>query len=1039
VCGVGAEQIAAMTFTRKASGEFFNRILNRLSELADGSLNPVVYFQGLTPLPAVWPNFGELLRQTTQAIPKLRLGTLDSFFVSICACFPLELGLPLGASVMPEEEESLAQAQVLQAMMERLFREGDDTEIASLLEAFKEATYGTQEKGALNRLSNWIEGGQTLWLESPECWGRLDLIGPLHSTVKQSLSPLSDLRATVDATVRDAGILNQKSELWWEQLMNQLLLHVPALKLKPRVKELLSKCAAVWPDLQAGSAVLTLDRQKTTFSGPCAEGLVKLVQGLLAAELLVRSMRTQGLAEILKRYEKEYQATVRGAGRLSFSDVQRLLAQVADTWSSEQNAAKLWYRLDNRYQHWLLDEFQDTSYSQWRVMRGLLEEVFQNTEQTRSFFAVGDSKQSIYLWRNAEPKLLDDILAAHPDKDGRGIVLQGLAKSFRSAPEVLSLVNAVFADKAVLKSCLGSAAEPWSFAPHEAVRFGLQGYAAFLWPETAEAQADAVDVTLQLLQEIRPVERGLSCAVIVRGNDRGIEITERIRAETGMEVICESKQKPLTDNAVTLALLSLLKLCAHPGDSFAFEHLLMTPLFQVETITKEVGEAAKLVQQDGFLAFVQFWTERVKTHLGTVDAFTQNRLKQLADLAAEVDSTGNRDVDAFLHQASEYTQRSRGANAAIQVMTVHAAKGLEFDVVILPDISRAAMDDLKVRDLIFQRDTAGELQWVLQPPFIQYNPFDEVLKQEHAHAKERAGFESLCRLYVAMTRAERALYVVADALPGDTSRSMNEARLLRSVLSLPLNREDKSKGRLPAAEGLGQVAVHWAYEQGDQHWYTTLAKQSPAQEQPPQPNTRTLGNRLRELQSTTRRRTPSGEEIFKIKGRVMFSPQRDVGRQLGSLVHELLSYVAWVDEHYDGAAQLRLWAERGLTKHAAYEQALPHALRAIASGAFAKPATARKLWRERTFDMLLPNQDWITGTFDRVVVCDDQALIIDFKTDDLRQPGALEEKRHGYQPQLALYQQAVSRLTGLSLQQIHCQLVFTRLEQNALVNVPMHV
>jgi ATP-dependent helicase/nuclease subunit A len=267
---------------------------------------------------------------------------------------------------------------------------------------------------------------------------------------------------------------------------------------------------------------------------------------------------------------------------------------------------------------------------------------------------------------------------------------------------------------------------------------------------------------------------------------------------------------------------------------------------------------------------------------------------------------------------------------------------------------------------------------------------------------------------------------------------MNEARLLRAVLSLPLNRGDDTKAGLPEAERLGEVSVHWAYEQGERLWYADLEPKPPNQEVVLKADGVKLGEKLREQQCTARRRTPSGEESFSVKGKVMFSQQRDAGRQLGTLVHELLSHVEWVDEYYDGAAQLRLWSAQGLTKEPAYAQALPHALRAIASGAFTKPANARKLWRERSFDMILPNQDWISGTFDRVVVCEDHAIIIDFKTDDLSQAGALEEKMLGYKPQLELYRETVSRLTGLAIESIECRLIFTRLEQDAMVNLPMN-
>jgi len=124
-------------------------------------------------------------------------------------------------------------------------------------------------------------------------------------------------------------------------------------------------------------------------------------------ELLIRCQRTQGIHEVVSAYEAGYDRTVRRRGRLSFADLTRLLARAQEEAAWAGHEADLWYRLDGKVDHWLFDEFQDTSAQQWSIMRGLVDEVLQDVEQRRSFFAVGDVKQSIYLWRKAEAQLFD--------------------------------------------------------------------------------------------------------------------------------------------------------------------------------------------------------------------------------------------------------------------------------------------------------------------------------------------------------------------------------------------------------------------------------------------------------------------------------------------------------------------------------------------------------------------------------------------------------------------------------------------------------
>ncbi len=1018
--GVPPPKIAAMTFTRKASGEFFNRILNRLADLAKGRLDPDKFFAGLTPKITHMPDFAKLLRETTQTMQQLRLGTMDSFFANVCACFPLELGLPLGASVMAEDDAESAREESLAGMIERLFLSDDTDAESAIIEAYKQATFGTEEKRAADSLNQWIEDGHDRWIESDgdAAWGNPARIWPAHAIVRAVTVDWPAAVAALDSAVDANQVFTEKGAAAWQELMEELPLVEPGKKPGKRVESLLSACSRVWPDLQKGKATLTFASNKREFSGVAARALVTVCEMLVARELLVRCHRTQGTARMLSRYEHEYARRVRAQGRLSFFDVQRLLASAADAWLSAGGGDSLWYRLDRRYEHWLFDEFQDTSFQQWHVVSGLVNEVLQSDAGTRSFFAVGDPKQSIYLWRQAEPRLFEELLAR------KEVSVDHLFESRRSAQQVLEAANLVFAE-AHVRSVLPRAGVHWRFKEHVS-KTDLQGHAALLWPKTVESgdQPGAPDVMLEVLREINPPGRGLSCAVLVRSNDTARELADLIRAKLGMETVCESEQQPATDNPVTLALLSILQLAAHPGDTFALEHLRMTPL-KVSDWFATMHETLRVVQDAGFTGFVKLWTGRVRQALPEMDAFTARRLDQFGDLAAEFDADGSRDIDAFINFAKASRLRTRGVTSAIQVMTVHASKGLEFDVVLLPELSpQQSMHTLKPRPFIVRRDAEGRLRWVLQEPPRDLVDFDETLSVERAEAEERTEFESLCRLYVAMTRAKRGLYMILEKPPGDKAKSVNEARVLRSALGDTAAREDQ----------LGGVAVEFGWECGSRRWFAGDQLQ-PQPEARPQPVRAPLGELLRARQPLPQRRTPSGEESFKTKGKVLWSTARDPGRQLGSLVHKMLEQIEWTDARFDVSSLMPRWETLGLAQERSFDLALEHVQRAVASGALAKPATKARLWRERPFDLMLPNGQWISGTIDRVVIeCDangapQNARIIDFKTDDVTDEAAMNEKLEGYAPQIALYRQAAARLTGLDAAQVTAELVFTRTGQ----------
>ena len=67
------------------------------------------------------------------------------------------------------------------------------------------------------------------------------------------------------------------------------------------------------------------------------------------------------------------------------------------------------FRLDSSFDHWLLDEFRDTSRLQWQALRDLVDEIIQSDSGRRSFFYVGDTKQAIYSWRGGDPRLFDEV------------------------------------------------------------------------------------------------------------------------------------------------------------------------------------------------------------------------------------------------------------------------------------------------------------------------------------------------------------------------------------------------------------------------------------------------------------------------------------------------------------------------------------------------------------------------------------------------------------------------------------------------------
>ena len=115
--------------------------------------------------------------------------------------------------------------------------------------------------------------------------------------------------------------------------------------------------------------------------------------------------RTLSTHALVARYHEAREQVRREEGVASFGDLVRVLVEADPDLLRDE----LWFRLDGRIDHLLLDEFQDTSLMQWKVLRPLAEEIVSDGTGERTFFSVGDVKQSIYGWRGGLPGILEHL------------------------------------------------------------------------------------------------------------------------------------------------------------------------------------------------------------------------------------------------------------------------------------------------------------------------------------------------------------------------------------------------------------------------------------------------------------------------------------------------------------------------------------------------------------------------------------------------------------------------------------------------------
>jgi ATP-dependent helicase/nuclease subunit A len=310
-------------------------------------------------------------------------------------------------------------------------------------------------------------------------------------------------------------------------------------------------------------------------------------------------------------------------GALDFPD---LIARTRDLLTERADAAWVLYKLDGGIDHVLLDEAQDTSPQQWEILEALTAEFFAGeggratTAQQaviRTLFAVGDAKQSIYSFQGADPGQLLVQTRAYIDRTAEGgfdFEVVPLLESWRSTPEVLGFVDAVFADAATHNAVQPPEGE--DVISHLAVRG--PGYGSVdLWPpfqdapaEPSEAWDAPLDATSpetarkQLARRIAEAVRAITSSqavvakgdptkptlrpatagdvlILVRRRDALFEEIIRALKKAGLPVAGADRLK-LSDHVVFQDILSLCRFCLFPADDLTVAELLRSPFCDVD-------------------------------------------------------------------------------------------------------------------------------------------------------------------------------------------------------------------------------------------------------------------------------------------------------------------------------------------------------------------------------------------------------------------------------------------------------------------------
>ena len=1072
--GQAPSSLLATTFTRKAAGEILQRVLQHLLEAAergDAAAHGAASRDAATTRDAA-AAAGDtaaaaraLLGRFARDLPHGRVQTLDAFFVRLATRFAQEFGLPPGFRLGSEPELAALRAQAVS----RALQGAPAREMAELLRQ-------VQRDGAGRRvhetLLDVVQEGHELLLDSaPEAWTPLCPSGQCDEGEIEAA--LADLEAA-DLPLTAKG----KPHVIWEKARVAVCVAVGS-----KDWELLLCQGLVFKLLTVGS----YGRHDFPPGVRAAlEPLARHAQAVLLTELMAAG---RAFRHLLERYDAALAQCQRASGVYGFSDLTRLLrGRLA------LDGAATALRDEGRLSHLLLDEFQDTSVAQWRVLAPLVESCLSARDEGRSLFCVGDVKQSIYGWRQGEPELLL-ALSRRP-----GIVPEALDESRRSAQVVLDAVNTVFAGlpaRAVFavedeqdRAALVAAAGNWTalFRPHRAHDPALPGCVSLrqvALPAGADGDSEArrravLDAACAHVAKLAAAAPGARIGILVRGRAAIGPLILGLRAR-GVHA-CGEGGNQLTDSAAVLAALSLLALADHPDDTAAAFHVATSPLAPELGISPEqasepalasdedatrraagqprLAAAAALrvrLQRDGFGRVLAAWSALVAAAPG-FSAWDRARFAQLVDLGFAHDARAGLRIDDFVALVREQRVEDPGS-APVRVLTVHGAKGLEYDAVVLPDLdyqlprpagagsrflsSRSGIDGVQV--------AAGPVTAVLRRPRKDLRVLHPLIAELEGRALRRAMEEQLSVLYVALTRAKVRLDVFIEA-PRDKCHqpACRFGELLRECFADPFA-EPRPDGVLFTA---GDERAAWPPRGAGAVDSVAASAAPPATVGAATSLGAAFDAGSRRLPKT---RSPSDtEHAVARNARELLAgrPHAALGR--GLILHRLCELIEWLPG--DGApgagvppaetllsAARQVVAKRGLLiEDAALARVLADfeglLTTAVVRTVFGRPekspsGATPELWQERRFAVSDADGELLRGVFDRVVIwragdLPVAAEIIDFKSDAPPTAAAgdvaewLAERVARYTPQMRDYRSALARLIGLPPERIACRLLF---------------
>jgi ATP-dependent helicase/nuclease subunit A len=768
----------AITFSNNASREMKEKVLEwlKLLSLADAGRTA-----DITSITTGGEQFArrrstELIEEIFDRYSDFQIRTIDSFMATVFRSSALDFGFSPEFEILLDPDPLIDYAFSLYL---RDAREG--SERAALLDQVISMVLGFQTEG---ERFPW-DPTRPLLEEMRALEGKLsalegsvrpvDLSGDMREAEERVLGSLEDLKRQVDAS----GL---------EPTVKSTFPASLAAARAGRFGELIAKGMKLAP-VKKPSARDRLDAyQRIKAAWEEVDLLVSRYAGLWARSYYLPYLRLHaGLGETLERVK-------RNQARVFIGDISRRLGE----YLAAEIVPEIYFRLGERICHFLIDEFQDTSPIQWRNLFPLIEN---SLSEGGSLFVVGDTKQAIYGFRQADYTIMRMLETESRFPSARHEVRE-LEVNYRSRPRIIRLSEEIFKRNAPAMDCYRRAAaasglDHWT---QEARQTEDPGYAeVVVLPRDDEDPPERVKLQSVMRElHVRGYRWG-DIALLAPRNEDVLRATSWLNEEQIPFISFSSLD--VRRRRISGEIISLLRFLDSPPDDLAFASFILGELF-LRCLRREGWPAndplhlllfqareerplyksfqrtypelwgryfSGLFRSAGYLPLYDLASE-IFCVFGMFDLAPEEEaaLAKLLETVKDFEGSGSNSLRDFLATASEPTSEAgqwaidvpREADS-VRAMTIHKAKGLGFPVTVV------LLYGERAKGFAYTpiRDAQGLGLVKLSREIAARDPELASLYEDEA---TREKVNRLNALYVALTRAMSELYVIGVKRDGDT-------------------------------------------------------------------------------------------------------------------------------------------------------------------------------------------------------------------------------------------------------------------------------